>query len=116
MIIELWTNFIRRTHRSQIPYRKDTDARLKDALIAAWKREENERYSQICQELAEQVQSILNKSLQNETHIVCIMEKSVWARDEDDEERQYVMTKGGGWYLEWVMNDEFLLVIKSTSQ
>ena len=60
--------------------------------------------------------AILNKSLQNETHVVCIMEKGVRARDEDDEERQYVMTKGGGWYLEWVMNDEFLLVIKSTSQ
>ena len=63
---------------------------------------------------------ILNKAMMNEIHICCIMEKDSWidathSRDKEDKDRYFVMTKGGGWYLEWEINESHLLIVKSTS-
>lgn len=80
MTITMWSEWVRRTHRSHKPYGKNVDENFKKAFVTAWKK--NQNYEKICQEIADQTQGILEHTLQNQTYICCIMEKKVWIKNQ----------------------------------
>lgn len=116
MHIELWDSWIRRTHRSHKPYGKDVDAKFKKRFEDAWKNAENKTWTLVCQEIADNTKDILEHTEQKQTYICCLAKKDSYLRDEKDQNdlRFYVGIKGAGWYLEWDINSEYLLIIKST--
>ena len=118
MHIELWDSWIRRTHRSHKPYGKDVDAKFKKRFEDAWKNAENKNWTAVCQEIADNTKDILEHTEQKQTYICCLAKKDSYLRDEKDQNdlRFYVGIKGAGWYLEWDINSEYLLIIKSTCQ
>ena len=55
MSIEIWDDYIRRTHRSHKPYGQHADLRFKDTFINAWRTNTNDTYTKICSDIAGQV-------------------------------------------------------------
>ena len=47
--IEIFDNYIYRTHRSHKPYGKDVDAKFKEKIVESWTNDANDTYDKICQ-------------------------------------------------------------------
>ena len=122
--IVILSNWIFRSRRSHKPYPYDTaDKEFKEAIMTAWKNPENKSYKMICKEVAGKTREILDHTVQKQSYYCMIVQKDEHVENgyfSGDEESLVKLSEiralAAGWYFEWELNNEYLLIIKSTSQ
>ena len=122
--IIIYGNWIFRSRRSHKPYPYDTaDKEFKEAIITAWRNADNNSYKKICKEVASKTREILDHTVQKQSYYCMIVQKDEFVENgyfSGDEESLVKLSEiralAAGWYFEWELNNEYLLIIKSTSQ
>ena len=102
--------------RCDSPYGKDVSNKLKTLIISAFDNKENKDLNDVCQQIANGMDTALGFVSHDNTFMCAIVNKHSYDKNGDEIILEMMKLKTGGFYLEWLLNDDCYLVVKNMYQ